>query len=106
MIYGPDGQPVKATTPRKANKVRGMVHDAVYRPEQRSLLVTLKEVTSGKLSKPCQISASAFPFGHIDGAMQELARQLKLRKIPLVLAFDPDDQSGPNLNGYVVEESQ
>ena len=82
-------------------RVHGMVTSAVFRSDVRSLVLQIKELQTGKVSKPIQVSASAFPFGDNDAAMQEFAHRLvHERKHPLTLEFNPDDNTG-EVSGYM-----
>jgi len=106
MIYDSNGKPVssemlQAKEAKTTTRVSGMVVSAKFRPEERSLMIQVRETETHRLSKPIQISASCFPFGHLDGAMEEFAKQLvNDRKIPLTLEFNPDDNTG-EVSGYI-----
>lgn len=84
----------------KPKRVYGYVVDCQYVQKERSLMVILKETTSGKTSKPIQISASAFSFGASDEAMRAFAEKLKQRTQPLILEFNPGDSTG-EIEGYI-----
>jgi len=90
MLYDSNGNII--TPPRPVTTVHGKVEAAVYHHKERSLLLVLRECESGKLTKPIQISASAFAFGHLDEAMEEFAKQLTRRVDPIHLEFNPNEQ--------------
>ena len=99
MLYDSNNKPIR--TPKAPIQVHGMVTTATFRPDVRSLVLQIKELQTGKVSKPIQVSASAFPFGDNDAAMQELAHRLvHERTTPLTLEFNPDDNTG-EVSGYM-----
>lgn len=87
VIYGPDGKPV--SSPRN---ITGWVKKARFYPKERSLVLILEETTTRKPLPPAQLSASLFPFGHIDEAMHEFAKKLEQRTTPITVTYDPAER--------------
>jgi hypothetical protein len=98
VLYDANGKPI--VKPRPVVRIYGKVLDCRYVAAERSLLIKLEDAKTHKVSKPIQVSATAFPFGHSDDAMVEFAKQLCQRKEPLLLEFNPNDTTG-EVSGYI-----
>ena len=78
--------------------VKGQIVDARYFPEEKSIVVIVREGNDGKVSKPIQISASSFRFRpdqDVDLEMQRTAELMSQYRGTVNLVFEGQEPAGP-----------
>ena len=78
--------------------VKGQIVEAKYFPDERSIVVTVREGNDGKVSKPIQISSSSFRFRpdqDIDLEMQKTAELMSQYRGTVNLVFEGQEPTKP-----------
>lgn len=80
---------------KMSKTVKGIVVNASYVPQVRCIMITLKEISSGRLLKPIALYEESFRFRpdqDIDQELMKTADLLRGYKHPITIAYDETKQ--------------